>query len=384
MQTKIRLAHSCLPDARKAVREFHAGVTQREMGLVLFFCSSDYDLDILAEEARCLFAGVDVVGCTTAGEIGPGGYREQSLTGVSFSPDACMAVTTHIDHLHEFEISRGQTIGQRLLRDLEEKAPQANQQNSFALLLIDGLSVREEPVARALQNALGKVPLVGGSAGDGLKFRNTLIYVDGAFRTDSAAVILASTQFPFVAFKTQHFVPTDHRLVITEADTARRVVLEINGLPAAEEYARLLDVTVRDLSPGLFATSPVVVLIDGNNYVRSIQKMNADGSLTFFCAIEAGLVLRVARGVDLTENLENAFSDIRAQIGPPQLVIGCDCILRRLEIVNNRLEEKVANIFRRNNTIGFNTYGEQFRGVHVNQTLSGIAFGKSASGETDA
>ena len=29
----------------------------------------------------------------------------------------------------------------------------------------------------------------------------------------------------------------------------------------------------------------------------------------------------------------------------------------------------------RNNTIGFSSYGEQFRGVHVNQTLTGCAIG---------
>src|SRR6266545_5135680 len=104
MQTKIRLAHSCSPDAREAVQEFHLSVTQPDMGLVVFFCSSDYDLDILEAEVGRLFAGAEVVGCTTAGEIGPSGYREHSLAGISFSADACMAVNAHIDHLNEFEV----------------------------------------------------------------------------------------------------------------------------------------------------------------------------------------------------------------------------------------------------------------------------------------
>jgi hypothetical protein len=38
----------------------------------------------------------------------------------------------------------------------------------------------------------------------------------------------------------------------------------------------------------------------------------------------------------------------------------------------------VAEIFRNNNTIGFNSYGEQFHGVHVNQTLTGIAIGSAS------
>jgi hypothetical protein len=126
-----------------------------------------------------------------------------------------------------------------------------------------------------------------------------------------------------------------------------------------------------------------VVLIDGTNYVRSIQKANPDGSLTFFCAIENGLVLRVAKGLDLVENLEQAFTQIRAEIGLPQLVLGCDCILRKLEISQNSLTDRTGEILLRNNTIGFNTYGEQFHGVHVNQTFVGIAIGTASPEAND-
>ena len=43
--------------------------------------------------------------------------------------------------------------------------------------------------------------------------------------------------------------------------------------------------------------------LGGKHYVRSIQKVNDDGSLSFFCAIDEGLVLRVASGENLVENL---------------------------------------------------------------------------------
>jgi hypothetical protein len=128
-----------------------------------------------------------------------------------------------------------------------------------------------------------------------------------------------------------------------------------------------------------------VVLIDGANYVRSIQKVNPDGGLKFYCAIDRGVVLRVARGVDLVTNLETALSQVRARIGPPQLVLTFDCILRKLEIAQDGLVEDVSGILRRSNAIGFNTYGEQFCGVHVNQTLTAIALGfGSATGSAEA
>jgi hypothetical protein len=230
-------------------------------------------------------------------------------------------------------------------------------------------------VARALQDGLGRIPLFGGSAGDDLDLRRAWVFHQHKFHSDSAVLILACSSLPFKIFKTQHFVSEEERLVVTEADASQRIVKEINGLPAAEEYARVVGVHVNDLNPQRFAASPVVVAIDGTDYVRSIQKSNPDGTLTFYCAIDEGLVLRVVRGVDLPGNLEHAFDDLRASIGPLQMVIACDCVLRNLEITQGGLKQAVGDVLHRNNVIGFSTYGEQFRGVHVNQTMTGIAFG---------
>ncbi|HCM28889.1 MAG: FIST domain containing protein [Treponema sp. GWB1_62_6] len=374
-EDSIRRGQSTATDSRSAARELHGSIAQENAELILFFCSSEYDLDALADEMNRLFAGVPVVGCTSAGEIGPSGYRDRSLSGISFPASTFTAVIASMDDLANFNITEGQAAGHALLQELRKRAPDAGPDDSFAFLLIDGLSVREEQAARAFQNGIGKIRLFGGSAGDDVQFKSTWVFHDGAFHPNASALILVNTSLPFKIFRTQHFVCEEERLVVTEADAARRIVKEINGLPAAAEYARLVGVAVEDLSPSLFANSPVVVVVDGTDYVRSIQKMNEDGSLTFFSAIDEGLVFRVARGVDLLENLNRAFADLRKDIGPPQLTIACDCILRNLEITQRGLKESVGNIMRENNAVGFSTYGEQIDGVHVNQTLTGIAIG---------
>lgn len=375
---QIRSMHSCAADARQAAWEFYEGVIQPDTEVVVFFCSSHYELDVLAEELQRLFGAVPLIGCTTAGEIGPAGYREWSLSGMSFPAGACTAVAGRLGGLQHFSIARGQDFAQSLLERLELRAPKTEAANSFGFLLIDGLSIREEPVTRTLQTALGKIALIGGSAGDDLKFDKTWVYHGGAFHNDSAVLLLMSTELPFRVFKTQHFASLDERMVVTEADTEHRIVKEINGLPAAEEYARLIGTEVGDLDPTSFAAAPMVVLIDGTDYVRSIQRALPDGSLSFYCAIDEGLVLRVARGVDLVANLDKAFARIREALGAPQAVLACDCILRNLEISQNGSKPAVEALLRSNKTVGFSTYGEQFGGVHVNQTFAGIAFGTAA------
>jgi hypothetical protein len=371
----IRTAQSNLSNARAAVRELHTVLWHDAVELVLFFCSSTYDLDALAEELNRQFAGVQVVGCTTAGEIGPLGFVSHSICGVSFGTSVCRAVSGRMETLRDVSLETSTSFVHGLLQSLETRATTVTTANTFAFMLIDGLSGREEFTAHALQRALGGIASCGGSAGDGLHFDKTFVFQDGRFHRSAAALVLVTTTLPFQVFKTQHFARRDERLIVTGADVARRVVTEINGLPAAREYARIIGADVRALSPERFASHPLVVMIDGSEYVRSIRSADSDGQLIFYCAIEEGLVLRAAEGVDLIANLQSALKKVEERVGSPQLVIACDCTLRNLEIAQRGLRGQVDAIMRNHNCIGFGTYGEQFNGVHVNQTLTGIAIG---------
>jgi hypothetical protein len=96
-----------------------------------------------------------------------------------------------------------------LLLRLEAQAPEVKSTSTFAFLLVDGLSIREELVSRVLQSELGHIPLLGGSAADGLNFRKTYIYSDGLFHENSAVLLLCDTRLPFKIFRTQHFVSTE-------------------------------------------------------------------------------------------------------------------------------------------------------------------------------
>ena len=119
-----------------------------------------------------------------------------SITGVSFPRSDFTAVAERIDDLESFEIAHAQALVRNLTAKRDAASPEASRRaasSSFALLLIDGLSIREEPVVSSLYSALGDIPLFGGSAGDDLKFEQTYVLHDGQFHTDAAVLVLVDT-----------------------------------------------------------------------------------------------------------------------------------------------------------------------------------------------
>lgn len=365
-------------DAQSAAREFHQRVWRPDLDAVLFFCSPQYDLPVLADELRRLFGDTPVVGCTTAGEITPLGYIDGSITGVGFARPDFVTVSGLIGDLKHFAIADSNRLVQSLLAQLDREVPDRPEGTTFAFLMIDGMSRREEPVVSAIFNALGQTPLLGGSAGDDLSFKRTFTFKDGQFHDQSAVLLLVHTRHPFRLFKTEHFQSTDNRLVVTAADTEQRLVRELNAEPAAEEYARVIGIPREALNPLVFAAHPLVVRVGGEHHVRSIQQANPDDSMSFLCAIDEGIVLTTAKSGNIVEDLQRYLADIQREVGELQLIIGCDCILRRLEIEREQVKNQISEILLENKVIGFSTYGEQYNSMHVNQTFTGVAIGYAA------
>jgi hypothetical protein len=377
MSIQIKRASSTASNAAVAARELYEGIYSAEAVLTIFYCSPNYDRAELGA-ALCELFGRDaaLIGCTTAAEITPQGYLEGSLTGVSISGDALLPFTTRVNDLRNLSLLQGESIAEAALSGLRARGVDPTGLNTFGFLLIDGLSMQEETLVSSIYYRLQDIQVFGGSAGDGCSFQSTHLYHQGAFHSNCALFTLFYCAVPFRVFKTEHFLASDQKMVITGADPARRVVTEINGEPAGREYARLVGLEVDKLTPLIFASHPVVVRIGNSIYVRSIQKVNEDGSLTFFCAIDEGIVLTVARGVDMVRNLEEAFARVVGEVGEPSLVLGCDCVLRYIETCERGLRQRIGDIFARHNVVGFATYGEQYNAMHVNQTFTAVAIGR--------
>jgi hypothetical protein len=372
--TGIQVASSTKSDLSLAVAEIKAALCGRDIQHLLVFFAVTHDATNLCQHLTAAFPGVAISGCTTAGEIIPDGMVDGSILAIAFPSEGFRVQSDVISPLDALRVECvGETV-RRLKANIKAAPPLS--ERVFALMLVDGMSSSEETLVAAIHWAIDDIPLIGGSAGDGLAFKQTALIHNGQVYSHAALLLMIETDTPFQVFKTSNFDPTPIKLVVTAADTTNRIVYELNAEPAAREYAAAIGLLPDDLGPFSFASYPLVVKVGGDYYCRSIRNMNPDGSLTFFCAIDEGLVFTVATPHDMLKSAEQTMSEVEASLGGIELILGFDCILRRLDAENRQVRAQVDKLYQKYGVIGFHTYGEQFNAMHLNQTLTGIAFGR--------
>ena len=376
----VLTATSNAVDVELVAQDLARQLIHPSLGFVLFFCSAQYPLQRLGDALSQYFGGVPLVGCTSAGEITAQGYGRGCVSAVGFDHRNFSIASELIDEMERFSLIDAQQLVERLVTGCRSNELAPIKGHSFALTLLDGLSSREEVVLGALSAALGSIPHFGGSAGDDNHLTHTHVYHGGQFHSGAAVVLLFNTWLDFEVFSTHHIEPLGEKLVVTQADSTQRRVFELNAAPAALVYAELIGVPLDELDHRIFAAHPLAVRIGEHHYVRSIQRINDDLSLTFYCAVETGIVLTAMRPGPLLPNLQQLFDGLQQRLGAPLLTIGCDCFLRRLEVESDGRMDEVSAFLRKHRVIGFNTYGEQYNGMHINQTFTGVAIGRPERG----
>ena len=361
-------------DAASVVIAAARGLERDRIGQILAFFSSRYDVDALNTALKAQLPGIPIAGCSTSGGVCPAGVVEHGLVLVAFPKEGFRIASVCLPNISALDV-KGAAAAVRKLRRGLAPVTDSLRGGRFAVSLIDGLANVEETVVSTVAWALDGIPLVGGSAGDDLAFARTALLHEGTIVRNAAVILLIETDFPTELFKTDNFDPTDTKLVVTLSDAETRTVYELNAEPAALEYARVVEINPDDLTPMSFAAHPLVVKIGGEYFCRSIRRLNEDGSLSFFCAIDQGVVLTLAKPRDLVEATRRELAGVEQRLGCFDLVIGFDCVLRRIEAEARQVRREIADLYQQYRVVGFETYGEQYRSMHINQTFTGIAIG---------
>lgn len=352
-------------DDPAAAARLASGLAPAAPALVLLFGSPRPVLSPVARALSLALPGVRIAGCSSAGEIGPSGYQRGTIVAVGFPRAAFRAEAIALPDQGGIPVSGWLTA----LRGLRARFPDRAGRSLFGVLLADGTACNEDVLAAALDAALPGVAVVGGSAGDGLDFGESVQILDGAPVPGAAVFVLVETALAVAEVSFAHFTPTPRRAVVTRADPAGREIVELNAAPAAEEYARLAGLDPAGMERADFARFPLLLRTGRRHHVRAISGVGPGGTLRLMSAVERGEVLTLGRAGDVTQGFADA---LEALPRPPLMVLGFDCILRRLAVERAGMTARMAELFARYRVAGFNTYGEQHSGMHVNQTFVGL------------
>ena len=160
-----------LAGVRSVVADCKEQLGDRQPGAGLFFTSCmEADYTKMLAEIHGAFPDIELIGCTTDGEITPArGFTEDSSALILLISE---------------NIGFASAIAENISQDAEDSVSEAYQQAkvelgtkpSMALVFPDGLSTMYVPIDAVLRSAIGdSFPIFGGSAGD----RNRSEYCHG-------------------------------------------------------------------------------------------------------------------------------------------------------------------------------------------------------------
>ena len=92
----IKTAFSVKTDLQNAVKDIQAQLGDFETKLLVFFASSAFVPDEIAERMEEAFPGAETFGCSTAGEIVTGRMLTNSVVAMAFNQQAVKSVKVEV------------------------------------------------------------------------------------------------------------------------------------------------------------------------------------------------------------------------------------------------------------------------------------------------
>lgn len=310
-------------------------------------------------EIRNTYPKAYLAGCSTAGEICDTHVQTNSLTTTAVIFDSTTIQSTHA----KIESSeQSHQVGAHLAQSLEKEGL------VHVLVFSDGLKVNGSELVNGLTAHLPPgIGATGGLAGDGDRFKETLVYSNGKPEPDIVTALGFYGSRLQVGFGSMDgFVPFGPERQVTRAKG--NVLYELDGQSALELYKKYLGKEkVQDLATNQFHFPLSYRRKDQKNgVVRTILAINEqDESMIFAGDISEGGYARLMRstpdrlidGANIAATTCTQFKGSRQ----PDLALLISCVGRKI-VLKQRVEEEIESIreiFDQKTVLtGFYSYGE--------------------------
>ncbi|MBU7584575.1 MAG: FIST C-terminal domain-containing protein [Nostoc sp. TH1S01] len=363
---KVILGHSDDPDTQGAIAE----VLERCVSDLsnypcilpkagLLFAAIDFDHALILKEICQVFPGIDLIGCTTDGEISSIlGFQQDSVTLMLFCSDTV-----------DIYAGIGYGAKENPLAAAQQAVEQATEKcNTPAKLcvtipasyLADGSTTNGELILQGLKSALGShVPILGGAAGDQFRFQTTYQFFGNKVLTDALPILIFSGDILLSYGTGCGWTPIGRKSLVTKSQGT--VVDEIDGVSALKFYQRYLG----DRQPT--AENPLAVYEENSDryYMRVPNTCSPTGSINFLGSVPEKATIQMT-----DFNRDEVLSAVKTSLQTalenypgiePDAILLFSCCCRRW-LLGTRAKEEYqiikTELAKEIPICGFYTYGE--------------------------
>lgn len=328
---------------------------------ILLLWADTADATVLAAAAGLgrRYPATPLVGASTAGLVDNGRLRGHGILAVLwYLKGAVRTVRAR---------ARGLASEWSLARQL---ARAVGQDAGPILVLAEGLRLDGARLAQALTEALPEAVIFGGMAGDGERFRRTLLVWDDELQEDGVVAMVLPPAVEAVWASGCGWQPMGPVRTVTAAEG--NLVLELDGEPALALYARYLGPHAADL-PASGHHFPLLVTAPGTTpALRSLMAVDeARQGLHFTTAIPTGSVVRLMHA-SIPDVLAEAAATAARLAGQWEAALMVSCVARR-HVLGPLAEDEAATVAETLAlpTVGWYSYGEIVPGpcAFRNQTI---------------
>ncbi|MFW5966841.1 MAG: FIST signal transduction protein [Persicimonas sp.] len=372
----VQVASSHLKETSSAIEALLEDLDAASAKLTLVFYGASHDDEAIAT-ALDRATGARGVAGTTAGELTSEGFAHDSMTGISIHGPEVRSAVEVIPQLDNLSLVPIVHLPDKLARGIDRRRDELDPDRHLWLFLVDGISGKEGLLTPFFMQAAPNVGLVGGSLGDDTSFRKVRLIHHGRIYRDAAASILVEYPRPFTVFKHTHMKLTDQRLEATKVAKGGRLLEELDGEIAQIAYARALDIDPSEVTTDLVSQHPLGYRFRGQPFPVAIMQITKDGAFRLGSSIQHGEELSILESDELVDHTRRSLAqDLdRIDADHAQGMLLFHCVARHTEAAAHNQVDQLADALCQAPVCGLNTYGEQFKTLHVNHCLTGVVFG---------
>lgn len=360
-------------NARQAVRSLHNEFDKFQASLVLYFCSTDYDPDILAAEMADAFPDATTLGCTTGGEGIDARLMNGTLVAMGFAPEVFSYCETALvlqdkakaKAMAKPDVFASATDAVRYIsRDVGHVLRGSLHADYVGFMLADRISDFSEGVVDRFGD-LNDVILIGGFAGDDYKFDGSYrVMFNGKCYRDGAAVLsLWKPAKGFSLLKTQAVEMTDRMVMVTRADEKNNIVWELDGEDAVSAYGRFIGLPPESIDILDFDEYPWASTVNDEPFLRAVMKKVDDKGLLFTSRVRQGTSLKLTKAGNILETTRKAMAAKRAEMESLSAIVHINCVSRHAALKKWGQDAEFAELFGDVPSISVSTYGEIYVGL---------------------